>query len=129
MVRTDEIEAAGRAPMAISLGLGIIALLARAPSVGAGLMASQLALLFVRKLEVPVVLTDLDLGMNNWMCDPFPYPEVPLRRGKVLDADGVERRADVELAEQFRRHARGDTELARRDQPAGDRFAGRRPAR
>jgi len=28
--------------------------------VGAGLMASQLALLFVRKLEVPVVLTDLD---------------------------------------------------------------------
>ncbi len=29
--------------------------------VGAGLMASQLALLFVRRLEVPVVLTDLDL--------------------------------------------------------------------
>ena len=28
--------------------------------VGAGLMASQLALLFVRRLEVPVVLTDLD---------------------------------------------------------------------
>jgi 3-hydroxyacyl-CoA dehydrogenase/enoyl-CoA hydratase/carnithine racemase len=28
--------------------------------IGAGLMASQLALLFVRRLEVPVVLTDLD---------------------------------------------------------------------
>ena len=28
--------------------------------VGAGLMASQLALLFVRRLEVPVVMTDLD---------------------------------------------------------------------
>src|SRR4029450_10359550 len=28
--------------------------------VGAGLMASQLALLFVQRLEVPVVLTDLD---------------------------------------------------------------------
>ncbi|WP_433216871.1 3-hydroxyacyl-CoA dehydrogenase NAD-binding domain-containing protein [Dactylosporangium sp. CS-047395] len=28
--------------------------------VGAGLMASQLALLFVRRLEVPVILTDLD---------------------------------------------------------------------
>ena len=28
--------------------------------VGAGLMASQLALLFVRRLGVPVVLTDLD---------------------------------------------------------------------
>jgi 3-hydroxyacyl-CoA dehydrogenase/enoyl-CoA hydratase/carnithine racemase len=30
--------------------------------VGAGLMASQLALLFVQRLEVPVVLTDLDQG-------------------------------------------------------------------
>jgi 3-hydroxyacyl-CoA dehydrogenase/enoyl-CoA hydratase/carnithine racemase len=30
--------------------------------VGAGLMASQLALLFVRRLEVPVVLTDIDQG-------------------------------------------------------------------
>ncbi|MDF5757918.1 3-hydroxyacyl-CoA dehydrogenase NAD-binding domain-containing protein [Spongiactinospora sp. TRM90649] len=30
--------------------------------VGAGLMASQLALLFVRRLEVPVVLTDVDAG-------------------------------------------------------------------
>ena len=28
--------------------------------VGAGLMASQLALLFARRLEVPVVLTDVD---------------------------------------------------------------------
>jgi len=41
MMRTDEIERAGRAPMAISLGLGIIALLARAPQAGAGLMASS----------------------------------------------------------------------------------------
>ncbi|WP_329455016.1 3-hydroxyacyl-CoA dehydrogenase NAD-binding domain-containing protein [Streptomyces sp. NBC_01497] len=30
--------------------------------VGAGLMASQLALLFVRRLQVPVVLTDIDQG-------------------------------------------------------------------
>ena len=30
--------------------------------VGAGLMASQLALLFLRRLEVPVVLTDIDQG-------------------------------------------------------------------
>jgi 3-hydroxyacyl-CoA dehydrogenase/enoyl-CoA hydratase/carnithine racemase len=30
--------------------------------VGAGLMASQLALLFVRRLKVPVVLTDIDQG-------------------------------------------------------------------
>ena len=27
---------------------------------------------------------DLDLGMNNWMSEPFQYPEKPLDRGKVL---------------------------------------------
>jgi 2-oxoglutarate/2-oxoacid ferredoxin oxidoreductase subunit alpha len=44
------------------------------------------------RLQTPVfVLTDLDLGMNNWMADPFPYPERPFDRGKVLDAAGVER--------------------------------------
>jgi 2-oxoglutarate/2-oxoacid ferredoxin oxidoreductase subunit alpha len=37
------------------------------------------------RLQTPVFLmTDLDLGMNNWMADPFPYPERPLDRGKVL---------------------------------------------
>src|SRR5580765_7018150 len=30
------------------------------------------------------VMSDLDLGMNNWMSDPFPYPEKPINRGKVL---------------------------------------------
>lgn len=42
--------------------------------------------------QTPVfVNTDLDLGMNNWMSDPFPYPEEPVRRGKVLSADDLER--------------------------------------
>ncbi|OGF25930.1 MAG: ferredoxin oxidoreductase [Candidatus Eisenbacteria bacterium RBG_19FT_COMBO_70_11] len=37
------------------------------------------------RLQTPVfVLSDLDLGMNNWMSDPFPYPERPWDRGKVL---------------------------------------------
>ena len=37
------------------------------------------------RLQTPVFLmTDLDLGMNNWMADPFPYPERSLDRGKVL---------------------------------------------
>jgi 2-oxoglutarate ferredoxin oxidoreductase subunit alpha len=31
-------------------------------------------------------MSDLDLGMNVWMSDPFEYPERPLDRGKVLDA-------------------------------------------
>jgi 2-oxoglutarate ferredoxin oxidoreductase subunit alpha len=31
------------------------------------------------------VMMDLDLGMNVWMSKPFPYPEKPMDRGKVLD--------------------------------------------
>ncbi len=31
------------------------------------------------------VLSDLDLGMNTWMSQPFEYPETPLDRGKLLD--------------------------------------------
>jgi 2-oxoglutarate ferredoxin oxidoreductase subunit alpha len=30
------------------------------------------------------VLSDLDLGMNQWMCKPFQYPAAPMDRGKVL---------------------------------------------
>jgi len=42
--------------------------------------------------QTPVfVLTDLDLGMNNWMCDPFAYPEKPISRGKVLTAEEFEK--------------------------------------
>jgi 2-oxoglutarate ferredoxin oxidoreductase subunit alpha len=42
--------------------------------------------------QTPVfVMTDLDLGMNTWMADPFQYPDKPLRRGKVLDAEEVRR--------------------------------------
>jgi 2-oxoglutarate ferredoxin oxidoreductase subunit alpha len=37
------------------------------------------------RFQTPVFLmTDLDLGMNNWMADPFPYPDKPLDRGKAL---------------------------------------------
>jgi 2-oxoglutarate ferredoxin oxidoreductase subunit alpha len=37
------------------------------------------------------VLSDLDLGMNNWMSDPFPYPEKPIERGKVLTKEDLDR--------------------------------------
>jgi len=44
------------------------------------------------QFQTPVfVMTDLDLGMNNWMADPFPYPTEPIRRGKVLTAEDLER--------------------------------------
>ena len=42
--------------------------------------------------QTPVfVNSDLDLGMNNWMADPFPYPEEPIRRGKVLSEEELDR--------------------------------------
>ena len=41
-------------------------------------------------LQTPVfVLSDLDLGMNNWMGEPFAYPDRPMERGKVLSAEQV----------------------------------------
>ena len=46
------------------------------------------------------VLSDLDLGMNNWMSDPFVYPEEPIRRGKVLSKEKLE-----ELKGQWGRYA------------------------
>lgn len=43
------------------------------------------------KLQTPIfVLSDLDLGMNNWMTEPFEYPTEPIERGKVLTAAEVE---------------------------------------
>jgi len=44
------------------------------------------------RFQTPVfVMTDLDLGMNNWMADPFVYPERPLDRGKVLTKEDLDR--------------------------------------
>lgn len=43
-------------------------------------------------LQTPVfIMSDLDLGMNNWMSDPFPYPEKPIDRGKVLSKEDLDR--------------------------------------
>ena len=44
------------------------------------------------RLQLPVfVASDLDLGMNNWMADPFEYPEKPMDRGKVLSAEDLKK--------------------------------------
>ncbi len=44
------------------------------------------------RLQTPVfVLSDLDLGMNQWMSPPFEYPEEPMDRGKVLWEEDLER--------------------------------------
>ncbi len=43
------------------------------------------------RLQTPVmVLSDLDLGMNQWMSEKFEYPDKPIDRGKVLWEDDLE---------------------------------------
>lgn len=52
---------------------------------------------FAERLQCPLlVLSDLDLGMNNWMSPPFEYPTAPFDRGKVLDDAQLERVAKFE---------------------------------
>jgi 2-oxoglutarate ferredoxin oxidoreductase subunit alpha len=47
---------------------------------------------FAERFQTPVfVMTDLDLGMNNWMADAFEYPEKPMDRGKTLTAEDLDR--------------------------------------
>lgn len=55
---------------------------------------SQDAFDLAERLQTVVfVLSDLDLGMNLWMSEPFAYPEEGIDRGKVLDQDAL---AEVE---------------------------------
>ncbi|MFL7869588.1 MAG: 2-oxoacid:acceptor oxidoreductase subunit alpha [Anaerolineales bacterium] len=43
-------------------------------------------------MQTPVfVLSDLELGMNQWMTEPFKYPNVPMDRGKVLWEEDLEK--------------------------------------
>jgi 2-oxoglutarate ferredoxin oxidoreductase subunit alpha len=44
------------------------------------------------RFQTPVlVLSDLDLGMNNWMSEPFAFPDKSLDRGKVLTKADLDR--------------------------------------
>ncbi len=53
---------------------------------------TQTAFDLAERLQTPIfVMSDLDLGMNLWMADPFQYPERPFDRGKVLTAEELER--------------------------------------
>lgn len=45
------------------------------------------------KIQSPVlVLSDLDLGMNQWMANKFEYPDQPIERGKILWEEDLEKR-------------------------------------
>jgi 2-oxoglutarate/2-oxoacid ferredoxin oxidoreductase subunit alpha len=54
-------------------------------------MASEAFNLAEQFQTLVFVMSDLDLGMNNWMSDPFEYPTTPIKRGKVLDKKDLEK--------------------------------------
>jgi len=44
------------------------------------------------RIQTPVlVMSDLDFGMNQWMTEPFKYPDTPMDRGKVLWEEDLEK--------------------------------------
>jgi 2-oxoglutarate ferredoxin oxidoreductase subunit alpha len=54
---------------------------------------------YAERLQAPIfILSDLDLGMNLWMSEPFKYPDHPMDRGKVLTAE------DLEKVDEFARY-------------------------
>jgi 2-oxoglutarate ferredoxin oxidoreductase subunit alpha len=64
-------------------------------SVGEAYEMAIMAFDLAERLQTPVfVMLDLDLGMNTWMSDPFPYPEAPIDRGKRLTPDVLARLGD-----------------------------------
>jgi 2-oxoglutarate ferredoxin oxidoreductase subunit alpha len=48
------------------------------------------------RLQTPImVMSDLDIGMNDWVTDPFAWDDKTVHdRGKVLDAAGLEKMAE-----------------------------------
>lgn len=55
----------------------------------------QTAFDLAERFQQPVfVLSDLDLGMNLWMTEPFQFPDRPLDRGKILTEEDLRRNPD-----------------------------------
>jgi 2-oxoglutarate ferredoxin oxidoreductase subunit alpha len=49
------------------------------------------------QLQTPIfIMSDLDLGMNLWLSEPFQYPDQPIQHGKTLDK--------IDLEEFFLKH-------------------------
>jgi 2-oxoglutarate ferredoxin oxidoreductase subunit alpha len=74
-------------------------------------------------LQTPVfVMMDLDLGMNNWMSDAFPYPEKPMARGKVLSKEDLDRLGKLERYRDVDGDGVGYRTLPGTDHPAAGYF-------
>ncbi|MGB7586667.1 MAG: 2-oxoacid:acceptor oxidoreductase subunit alpha [Terriglobales bacterium] len=69
------------------------------------------------------VMSDLDLGMNNWMSDPFTYPAAPLQRGKVLSKEDLDRLGSFNRYQDVDGDAIGYRTLPGTEHPAAAYFA------
>jgi 2-oxoglutarate/2-oxoacid ferredoxin oxidoreductase subunit alpha len=69
------------------------------------------------------VMSDLDLGMNNWMSDPFKYPETPIKRGKVLGKEDLDRLGGFSRYKDVDGDGIGYRTLPGTDHPAAAYFA------
>jgi len=50
------------------------------------------ALDLAEKYQTAVLcLSDLDLGKNQWMTEPFEYPDTPIERGKIIWEEDLEK--------------------------------------
>jgi 2-oxoglutarate ferredoxin oxidoreductase subunit alpha len=93
----DEIAAIGMA-----VGAGWVGARAMTSTSGPGisLMTEIAGLAFFAEIPIVIwdvryqtpifVLSDLDLGMNLWISEPFQFPEEAMDRGKVLSAEALE---------------------------------------
>jgi 2-oxoglutarate ferredoxin oxidoreductase subunit alpha len=76
------------------------------------------------QFQTPVfVMSDLDLGMNNWMADPFQYPEKPIKRGKVLTKEDLEKLGSFSRYKDIDGDGVGYRTLPGTDHPAAAYFA------
>jgi 2-oxoglutarate/2-oxoacid ferredoxin oxidoreductase subunit alpha len=69
------------------------------------------------------VMSDLDLGMNNWMSDPFEYPTTPIKRGKVLSKEDLDRMGSFERYRDVDGDGIGYRTLPGTEHPAASYFA------
>ncbi len=69
------------------------------------------------------VMSDLDLGMNNWMSDPFEYPPTPIKRGKVLTKEDLDRLGGFSRYKDVDGDGIGYRTLPGTDHPAAAYFA------
>src|SRR6201987_5275072 len=69
------------------------------------------------------VMSDLDLGMNNWMSDPFKYPETPINRGKILSKEDLDRLGRLSRYKDVDGDGVGYRTLPGTDHPAAAYFA------